>query len=340
MPQLASLEARSAALEALGFVRATDAASLETMTDADGCARVVARRPAMSTLVTVTARARSAACAEAAIGAAFAEMDRLIGIFDRRRGDTALAVLNADGRLDGPPPELTDVTRQAVRLHRLTGGAFDVTVAPLVDLFQRAFRAPVPGAPTAAELAAARALVGIAGLEASPRRLRLSRSGQSLTLDGIVKGYIVDAIAAVLERGAVHDYCIDAGGDIRTGGTTTHGRPWTVAVRDPDGSGTLPGTLALRRAAVATSGPCERAFDAARHYHHIVDAAAGRSPRTITSVSVVAPAAALADALATSVVVLGRTAGHALVERLPGCACLILGRDGSRTASARWKELP
>jgi thiamine biosynthesis lipoprotein len=293
--------------------------------------RVVARWPAMSTLVTVTAVGRSEARIAAALDGAFAEMDRLIGIFDRRRADTALAVLNADGRLDGPPPELADVARRAAHLHRLTGGAFDPTVAPLVDLVLRAARAPVPRAPDVAELADARALTGMADVELSGRRIRLGRAGQALTLDGIAKGAIVDAVAAVLERGGVRDYCIEAGGDIRTGGTREPGRPWTIAVRDPDGPGTLPGRLSLSGGAVATSGPYERG-------PHVVDPAAGRAADGLRSVSVAAPSAALADALATAVVVLRPAAGRALIERLPGCACLLIRSDGTRIASARWKE--
>ena len=302
--------------------------------------RVESRRPAMSTLVSVAAIHESAALGEDAIGRAFDEMDRLIAIFSRYDEASALSALNAEGHLEGPPPELAMVLSAALSYHRLSGGAFDPTVAPLVDLFCASFTGPVPREPTAAEIAEARELVGAGAITASRRRVRLTRRGTALTLDGIAKGYIVDRMAATLERAGIGRYLVEAGGDIRTGGTKEAGLPWAVAVRDPERAGRLPGTIHLSGAAVATSGSYERYYDPERRFHHIVDAARGFSPRACTSATVVAPSATAADALATAVLVLGSRAGVALVESLPGCACLIVQSDGCVTHSHGWKESP
>lgn len=300
--------------------------------------RVVDRRPAMSTLVTIIALDGSLDRAEEAIGRALAEMDRLIRIFDRRDATSAVAVLNGAGRIDGAPPELTRVVTRALRYHDLSGGAFDVSVAPLVDLFRTSFRGPSPRAPDLAEIGEARERIGARHIGVSGRRIRLARPGLTVTLDGIAKGFIVDAMAATLARGGITRFLVDAGGDIRTSGTREGGDPWVVAVRDPAGRGALPGVLRLGAGAVATSGSYERCYDAEGRFHHIVDAATGVSPRECVSVSVVAPSALAADALATTVCVLGPRAGLALVERLPGCACLIVAPDGRCTRSTRWKE--
>jgi thiamine biosynthesis lipoprotein len=147
-------------------------------------------------------------------------------------------------------------------------------------------------------------------------------------------------MAATLERAGIGRYLVEAGGDIRTGGTKEAGLPWAVAVRDPERAGRLPGTIHLSGAAVATSGSYERYYDPERRFHHIVDAARGFSPRACTSATVVAPFATAADALATAVLVLGSRAGVALVESLPGCACLIVQSDGCVTHSHGWKESP
>ncbi len=302
--------------------------------------RVESRRPAMSTLVSVTAIHESAALGEDAIGRAFDEMDRLIAIFSRYDEASALSVLNAEGRLEGPPPELAMVLSAALTYHRLSDGAFDPTVAPLVDLFHACFTSPVPREPTAAEIAEARELVGAGAITASRRRLRLARLGAALTLDGIAKGFIVDRMARTLERAGINRYLVEAGGDIRTGGRKEAGLPWAVAVRDPESAGRLPGTIHLSGSAVATSGCYERFYDSKRRFHHIVDAARGASPRTCTSATVVAPTATAADALATAVLVLGSRAGVALVERFRGCACLIVCSNGSVTHSHGWKESP
>src|SRR5512142_781752 len=330
-----------AALSGLGFEIVQPSAG-ETSVDyvgRDGC-RVLSRRPAMSTLASVTVIHESAALGEDAIGRAFDEMDRLIAIVNRDDEASALSVLNAEGRLESPPPELALVLSAALSYHRLSDGAFDPTVAPLVDLFRACLTGPVPREPSAAELAEARELVGAGAITASRRRLRLARRGTTLTLDGIAKGYIVDRMAATLTRAGIDRYLVEAGGDLRTGGNKEGGLPWAVAVRDPESAGRLPGTIHLAGAAVATSGSYERYYDPERRFHHIVDAARGSSPRACTSATVVAPSATAADALATAVLVRGSRAGVALVERLPGCACLIVCSDGSLTHSLGWKESP
>jgi len=330
-----------AALSSLGFELVQPSAG-ETSVQCvgrDGF-RVQSHRPAMSTLASVTVIHESASLGEEAIGRALEEMDRLIAIFTRYDGASALSVLNAEGRLESPPPELALVLSAALSYHRLSDGAFDPTVAPLVDLFRACLTGPVPREPTAAEIAEAHELVGAGAITASRRRLRLARRGTTLTLDGIAKGFIVDRMAATLERAGIDRYLVEAGGDLRTGGDKEDGLPWAVAVRDPESAGRLPGTIHLAGAAVATSGSYERYYDPARRFHHIVDAARGSSPHGCTSATVIAPTATAADALATAVLVLGSRAGVAFMERLPGCACLIVCSDGSVTHSLGWKESP
>lgn len=334
-----------AALSALGF-EVSQAVTAETEVHAvgrDGF-RVLSRRPAMSTRVSVIAIHQSAALVEEAIGRTLEEMDRLIAIFSRYDRTTPLAVLNDAGQLDGPPLELTSVLTQASTYHRLSGGAFDPTVAPLVDLFAACFSGPAPREPTAAEIRQARELVGAETIVTSRRRVRLARRGSSLTLDGIAKGFIVDRMAATLERAGVTRYLVEAGGDIRTGGRKENRLPWTVAIRDPANGGEewgrLPETIQLAGGAVATSGSYERYYDDERCFHHIVDAARGTSPSACTSATVIAPTATTADALATAVLVLGAREGPALIDRFPDCACLVVGNDGSVTTSRSWKESP
>lgn len=336
----ASVAGRLAALTGLGFEQSPMAR--ETIVDhvgQDGY-RVESCRPAMTTLVTLTAIHRSVDRLEEAVGRAFEEMDRLIGICSRFDPSTALSALNADGRLEGPPPELTTLVSESLRYHRLSKGAFDPTVAPLVNLFQSCADRPHAREPSVAEIAEARARTGIEGIVASSRRTRLTRAGMSLTLDGVAKGFIVDRMAAILEHTGIDRYAVEAGGDVRTGGRKEQGGPWSIAVRDPTGAGRLPGTLHLSGGAVATSGSYERFYDTARRFHHIVEPATGTSPHDCVSATVVAPTAVAADALATAVMVLGARAGVALVDGLPRCACLVVQSDGRLTHSHGWKELP
>ncbi|MDH3497068.1 MAG: FAD:protein FMN transferase [Gemmatimonadota bacterium] len=336
MPESADVARKLSTLLDMGFER-VDASpiSTEAVPIDRHATKVTSTRPAMGTLVSVTAIADSRLRAEEAIGRSFAEMDRLIGIFSRYESASAICVLNAEGRLEGPPTELAHVVAQARHHHRWSAGAFDVTVAPLVDLF-RGVGGPAPHPPTAAELREARALVGFEHVTSSERRIGFARPGMGMTLDGIAKGYIVDAMARHLEHRGVRRYLINAGGDIRAAGTKEGRRPWTVAVQDPAKRGAYPDTIHLHDGAVATSGSYEIYFDRDGRFHHIVDAQAGRSPDRSTSVSVIAPSAIAADALATAIFVMAPAEGMAYVETLPGCACLIVDRHGRPWKSSGW----
>lgn len=328
-----------AALRNLGLERVeSPEVDLRSVRVTPGTWQVSAGRAAMSTLVTVIALGRSRAMVEDAVGRSFEEMHRLVGLLSRFDAASPVSHLNATGKLDGPPPEVGEVVGGALRIHRLTRGAFDVSVAPLVDLFRDRLVRKSPVEPTPAEVAEVLGRVGARHIALSERRIGLGRPGMRLTLDGIAKGYIVDAVAAVLKRGGVRRYLVNAGGDIRALGTNADGRPWRVAVENPWREGEFPDVIQLTASAVATSGSYERSFDSGRGYHHIVDAVTGRSPAHCSSVSVVAPTALLADALATSVFVMGPRNGVAFIDTLSGCACLILDREGREYRSRDWRS--
>ena len=328
-----------AALRGLGLERVESADVAFHAVRVDGALwQVSAECPAMGTLVAVTALGESRERVEDAMGRALEAMRRLIGLLTRFDGASPVSVLNETGRLDGPPPEVREVVAHALDYHSLTGGAFDVSVAPLVDLFWDRLVREVPVEPTPGEVAEARERVGARHVMLTGGGIGLARPGMRLTLDGIAKGYIVDAICAELDGRGVRRYLVNAGGDIRARGTNAVGRPWTIAVENPSRRGDYPDAIALTDAAVATSGNYERYYDAKRAFHHIIDAATGRSPAHCSSVSVVAPTAMAADALATSVFLMGPRRGVAFVDALPGCACLILDQEGLPHRSRSWRS--
>jgi thiamine biosynthesis lipoprotein len=310
----------------------------ETVPVGRDSSQVTSSRPAMGTLVSVSAVARSAGRAENAIGRAFEEMDRLIGILSRFDSSSAVTALNGDGRLVGAPSELASVITHSLQYHNLSRGAFDISVEPVVDLFRANLEGQVPREPTRAEIAEALELVDSNSIEISQRQVSFKKSGMGITLDGIAKGYIVDAIAAVLNRHKIKHYLINAGGDIRTAGTRERKQPWTVAVQDPSKRGRFPDTIHLTDAAVATSGSYEVYFDRDRLFHHIVSSTSGNSPNSSTSVSVVAPTAMAADALATGVFVMEPQRGIQFIDSLPGCEGLIVDAAGMQFRSIGWKS--
>lgn len=341
MQGTADLTRKLAALTDLGFARADVApVEAEDFPIERGRWKVVRTRPAMGTLVAVTAVAPSREWAHDAVAEAFREMDRLIAVFSRYEHASPISALNTSGRLDDAPPELTEVVRTSLAYHALTGGAFDVTVAPLLALFRERLLAAHPSPPTDGEIRDALALVDARSVAHAGRGIRLMRAGMGVTLDGIAKGFIVDAITRTLEGFGVRRYLVNAGGDIRARGRKEGRRPWTVAVRDPTTPGRFPHQVLVTGGAVATSGSYEVSFDGDMRFHHIVDTRTGHSPEAALSVSVVAGTATAADALATSVFVLGPEAGVRFVDGLRGCACLVLDRAGRAWPSRRWRSTP
>lgn len=323
-------------LRNLGFQEVTaPVLSFEQVRIEPDAFHVIGTRAAMGTRVSVQAIGSSTAQSEAAIGAAFLELDRLVGIFSRFEPTSALSTLNDAGRLAGPPPELVRVLERSRHFHALSRGAFDVTVKPVLDLLDARFPR---GEPSAGELKDAAALVGAEHLTVKRGAIRFARPGMSVTTDGIAKGYIVDRMADVLAGHGVDRFLIDAGGDIRSRGLKEGGRPWMVGVRGPADT-VLPDAIAIQDGSVATSGSYERFYDREHRFHHIVDPASGSSPAAAWSVSVVAPSALAADALATTVFVLGPDAGIRLLETLPECAGFMVTADGGVRESRRWSGL-
>jgi thiamine biosynthesis lipoprotein len=343
---------RFAGLLEMGFERVEPGpVTTELLQLDDGSSKVTQIAPAMGSFVAVTALHASRDLAEQAIGAAFEEMHRLIGLLNRFDGGSALAHLNESGRIAGAPAELVEVVARSIDIGRRSGGAFDVTVKPIIDLFRDPVTYAPRTPPSDAELRDALELVGIERVGIEGRDLHLQRAGMGLTLDGIAKGYVVDGIAAALRAAGAARFLVNAGGDIRTGGDRGDDSPWTVAVRDPGAAapswdsaawdeGVMPETISLRDGAVATSGSYEVYFDSERRAHHIIAADTGRSPHATLSVTVTAPDAVAADALATAVFVLGARRGSQLIDNTPGSECLIIDQDGNRIRSRGWHGNP
>jgi thiamine biosynthesis lipoprotein len=291
--------------------------------------KLVLDRQAMSTRVSVAAIHHSRYLLEEAAGRAFEEMERLIGLLSRFDSGSAVGVLNAEGSLAGPPPELTLLFDRSAAVHEASGGAFDITVQPLVDLLRQA-----AGSPDPVTWRDALETVGAEALRVSTARIAFERDGMGITLDGIAKGYIVDVMAAVLEANGIDRFLIDAGGDIRASGLREDDLPWVVAVRDPRHGGILPSPLRVMSGAVATSGGYEARFDPDGSWHHIVSSRTGRSPDDVLSVTVAGPTALASDALATAVLLMSPREGVLFIDSVPGFECMVIDANGLPTLSA------
>ena len=280
----------------------------------------------MGTVVTITVVDPSSTRAQEALAAGFERMEKLAPLFDRHQGSGPVAQLNRQGRLSDIPPDLKQVLDLCQRVHRLSRGAFDITVAPVLDLYKRYFaQGAMP--PPRSELQEALAAVG--GLKQEGGSLLLTWPGARVTLDGVAKGFIADqGIQAIAQAGARHAL-VNAGGDLALLGDQG-GRPWRVGVADPHQRHRPVMVISMTGGALATSGNYEVFFDRQRLYHHIIDPASGRSPRTDLSASVRAPYAALADALSTACFVMEPRRATALLRSQPGLEGLIYTRQNQR----------
>jgi len=214
--------------------------------------------------------------------------------------------------------ETAKVIEEAVRIGHLSDGAFDVTVAPLVNLWNFGpAKRTVDRVPSPDEIEEVKARIGFQNLEVrlSPPAVRKKRKDLSIDLSGIAKGFAVDQVAEHLERRGIRNYMVDVGGEVKARGRNKKGKPWQIAIESP-----LPGTREIQRIipldglAVATSGDYRNYFekDGVR-YCHIIDPRSGRPiTHSLASVSVLAASCTRADALATALMVLGPEDGYNL----------------------------
>jgi len=328
--------ARLAGLLEMGFERVEGPVVTESCVLPDGRHSRAQSVLAMGTMVSVAALHASGGLLEDAIAAALERMQQLIIQLNRFDESSPVAHLNDSGSLRDAPPELLELLHRSAGMHRLSGGAFDITVQPVVDLL-RARRAdgyqdPPPGP----ELHDALSRVDARRVRVQGQTVRLECDGAGITLDGIAKGLIIDRMAAVLDTAGVHDYLINGGGDIRARGEGPAGGAWRVGVQDPDRQQECPDVVAMSSGAVATSGSYEIYFDREQIRHHIVEARTGMSPLECRSVTVRAPSAMHADALATAIFVMGPVQGRRLIESVPGCECFIVTRQRQQLRSSGW----
>ncbi|HOO77416.1 MAG TPA: FAD:protein FMN transferase [bacterium] len=289
----------------------------------------------MGTVVSVEAEAHDEAETRRALEAAWAEMSGLEQVFSRWRPESELNRIR-----EAPPgtptplsPVMLEVLLKARELGRLTGGAFDPTVGPLLSLwgFFPEGGGTVPGKDAIAD---ARNLTGWDKLRVDPEAgtATLLASGVELDLAGVAKGFIADRGAAALVRAGAVRGLVNAGGDIACFGGSPDGGPWRIGLEDPRHPGAILTVLRCAEGGIATSGDYRNYFIRSRkRYSHIIDPRTGApADAGVVEASVTAPDCATADGLATGLFVLGPGPGISLLDRLPGVEGIIVteGEEG------------
>lgn len=276
--------------------------------------------PAMGSTYTVRVigGTRAESSARQLVEAALAEVDAAMSSY---RKDSELARFNENRSTEwfAVSELLAETVARSLQLGELTGGAFDVTLAPLVQLWGFGPAAHLAQPPGDEQVTARLQNAGQVHLQVrmTPPALRKQVPGLALDLDGIAPGAAVDLIAMYLEVAGLRDYMIEVGGEVRAQGRNASGALWRIGIERPEERGrSLGRVLHVDGMSVSTSGDYRDYFEVGgRRYGHTIDPANGRPvANALASVTVLRPLAAEADALATALTVLGPEAGWSLAE--------------------------
>jgi NosR/NirI family nitrous oxide reductase transcriptional regulator len=242
------------------------------------------------------------------------ELERIESTLSHWRSNSATSQFNA-ARTTQPiemPEELVRIVARCLRLSRLSNGAFDVTVAPLVQAWGFGPSGTHPNEPEPIELARLRNFVGWEKLTADTNTFTLQKSHPELQLDlgAILQGYAADCLATILRKEGRTEYLINVGGELLAAGS------WRVAIENPADPKQPLRIVQLRGAALATSGTYRaKHSDGKKHWSHLIDPATGRPvEHSTTLISVVTTSCADADAWATTLLVVGMDRAELLAK--------------------------
>ena len=305
---------RSGSRLALCFALVVQLASVSPR--ADALALVHQQRYSMGTMFDIIVYHASREEANRAIARALAEVVRLDQVMSHYRADSNLSALHREGAKGfvAVDPSLYEVVEESLWFSRLSGGRFDVTIAPLLAIWKEA---AVDGhRPSEAEISKAAKCVGFEKIETrAPDRIRFTTDCVQLDLGGIGKGYAVDRALAVLASHGIRHALVNAGGSsIGSIGAPPGKTGWPVAVGAS--------TLMLRETSMSTS----------QQNGEILDPRTGSPVDSAISVSVVTRSGSAADALSTTLLLVPIADGLKLLEQFPDASAIWISRDGAERA--------
>ena len=284
---------------------------------------------ALGTEVNLTVFHPDEAVARQALDAALERIEHVEQLMSLYRPDSQLSLLNRQGVLRRPHPDLVTVLTRAAALSRLTQGAFDVTVQPLWRLY--ADRTGNGALPTEAETEKVRQRIGWRHVRIEPDIITFDRAGMQITLNGVAQGLAADLAQQALKEQGIEHALIDAG-ELNAMGSPLQRDAWHIAVQHPRETGSIANT-GLQDRCLSTSGDYATRFTDDHRHHHLLDPRTGLSPAQWASVSVAAPSALEADALSTALFLLGPEEAKEMVESLDRVDALFVSKSGEVTTT-------
>jgi len=278
----------------------------------------------MGTFFTITVYNSDKEKAGAAIEEAFKEIERIENVLSIYKNTSEVYYLNQNGFIGNASDDLLYNIERSLYYSNLSNGAFDITVQPILDLYTYTFT-ELKRPPTDKEVEETKKLIGYGKIHIKDGNIRFAQKGMKITLGGIAKGYAVDKAVDVLKANGMEHALVNAGGNMMAIGNKG-ADDWSVALENPRNKEEYITIIKLNNNAVSTSGDYERFFNENKTFHHIINPKTGYSATELISVTVIADNAMDADALSTSVFVLGKEKGMQLIEK-EGVAGLIITKD-------------
>ncbi len=272
---------------------------------------------------------------EEAIKEAFDAIRKVDQLMSTYKPESEVSILNRQGE-NQLSLQTTEIIQEAIKFSEMTEGAFDITCRPLINLWKRAKQEEK--IPTLQEIEEAKNLVSYKKIALEGDLAEFGQLGMEIDLGGIAKGWAVDKAIQALRKREVKAALVNAGGDLYALGRRGLWKKWEVGIQHPRDQEKILTTIEVSDSGVATSGDYRRYFMLEeRRFSHIVDPRTGETVEEVPmSVTVVAPDATTADALATGIFVLGPEEGMKLIESLPGVEGLIISEGMRMDSSSGW----
>jgi thiamine biosynthesis lipoprotein len=280
----------------------------------------------------ITVVAKDKTEADLYINLAVAEISRIEKLISSWDANSETSRINnsAGKQAEKVSPELFMLIERAIRISKLTDGAFDISYASMDRIWK--FDGSMTEMPSEEEIKESVAKVGYKNIELDKNTssVFLKLPGMKIAFGAIGKGYAADKAKQLLLKNGVSAGIINASGDMNTWGKQPDGTAWKVAITNPMNKDKAFALLPITEGAVVTSGDYEKFVNFnGKRYAHIIDPRSGYPASGIISATVFAPKAELADALATSIFVMGIDAGIDRINQLPKIECIIIDDKGN-----------
>ena len=297
----------------LASIGAISGTALVKLTKADILKKVTWQGIALGSPAEITIYHPNQKEAEDILSESHKKLVQLENLFSLYKEDSQLSMLNKNGYVENPHPDMLALLNLSKKYAEMTNGAFDVTVQPLWDLYNEAFiKTNKP--PLESEIEKTLSLVDWRSISVSNNLINYEKKGMSTTLNGIAQGYITDKISEHLINSGINNTLVQLG-EYRGIGDHPDGRPWRLLLSNPEHTDSI-GEIEFTNAAVATSAGLGTPFDLSGKYHHIFDPKNGDNANNYLQVSVTSKTAAEADALATAFLILNLKASEKIARSL------------------------